>query len=57
MHRGLPCSDKTTDPDSKTSTSGPEPTDDNSSPEACSVTSTSLKAETTRVYNMLQHDA
>jgi hypothetical protein len=57
MHRGLPCSDKTTDSDSKTPTSGLEPTDDNSSPVACSATSTSSKAGTTRVYNMLQHDA
>jgi hypothetical protein len=57
MHRGLPCSDATTDSDSRTPTSGPEPTDDSSSPEACSATSTSSKAGTTRVYNMLQHDA
>jgi hypothetical protein len=57
MHRGLPCSDATTNSGSKTPTSGPEPTDDNSSPETCSPTSTSSKAGTTRVYNMFQHDA
>jgi hypothetical protein len=57
MHRGLPCSDVTTDSDSKTPTFGPEPTDDNSSPETCSPTSTSSKAGTTRAYNMSQHDA
>jgi hypothetical protein len=57
MHRGLPCSDATTDSDSKTPTSGPEPTDDNSSPKTCSPTSTSSKAGTTRVYNMSQYDA
>jgi hypothetical protein len=57
MHRGLPCSDVTTNSDSKTLTSGPEPTDDNSSLETCSPTSTSSKVETTRVYNMSQHDA
>jgi hypothetical protein len=57
MHCGLPCSDATTDSGSKTPTSGPEPTDDNSSPETCSPTSTSLKAGTTRAYNMFQHDA
>jgi hypothetical protein len=57
MHRSLPCSDATTDSDLKTLTSGPEPTDDNSSPETCSPTSTSSKVETTRVYNMSQHDA
>jgi hypothetical protein len=55
MHRGLPCSDAMTDSGSKTPTSGPEPTEDNSSPETCS--STSSKAGTTRVYNMFQHDA
>jgi hypothetical protein len=32
MYRGLPCSDLTTDSDSRTPTSGPEPTDDSSSP-------------------------
>jgi hypothetical protein len=52
MHWGLPCSDATTDSDSKTLTS-----DDNSSPETCSPTLPSLKAETTRVYNMFQYDA
>jgi hypothetical protein len=57
MHRGLSCSDAVTDSDSKTLTSGPEPTDDNSSLETCSPTSTSSKAGTTRVYNMFQHDA
>jgi hypothetical protein len=57
MHRGWPCSDATTDSDSKTPTSGPEPTDNNSSLENCSPTSTSSKAGTTRVYNMFQHDA
>jgi hypothetical protein len=57
MHRGLPCSDATTDTGSKTLTSGLEPTDDNSSPETCSLTSTSSKVETTRVYSMFQHDA
>jgi hypothetical protein len=57
MHRGLPCSDETANSGSKTPTSGPEPTEDSSSPETCSPTSTSSKAETTRVYNMFQHDA
>jgi hypothetical protein len=57
MHRGLPCSDAMTDSDSKTPTSGPEPTDNNSSPKTCSPTSTSSKAGTTRVYNISQHDA
>jgi hypothetical protein len=57
MHPGLPCSDTMTDSDSKTLTSGPEPTDDSSSPEACSATSTSSKVGTTRIFNMLQHDA
>jgi hypothetical protein len=57
MHRGLPCSDATNDADSRTPTSGSEPTDDSSSPEACSATSTPLKAGTTRVYNVLQHNA
>jgi hypothetical protein len=57
MHRGLPCYGMTTDSDSKTLTSGPEPTDDNSSPETCSSTSTSSKVEITRVYNISQHDA
>jgi hypothetical protein len=57
MHRGLPCSDETTDPGSKTPTFGPKPTEDSSSPETCSPTSTSSKAGTTRAYNMFQHDA
>jgi hypothetical protein len=57
MHRGLPCSDETTGSGSTTPTSGPEPTEDNSSPEACSTTFTSSKAGTTRAYDMLQHDA
>jgi hypothetical protein len=57
MHQGLPCSDATTDLDSKTLTSGPEPTDNNSSPKTCSPTLTSSKAETTRVYNVFQYDA
>jgi hypothetical protein len=57
MHRGLPCSDATTDTGPKTPTSGPEPTDDNSSPKTCSPTSTSSKVETTRVYSKFQHDA
>jgi hypothetical protein len=57
MHRGLPCSDEMANSGSKTLTSGPEPTEDNSSPETCSPTSTSSKAETTRAYNMSQHDA
>jgi hypothetical protein len=57
MHRGLPCSDETANSGSKTPTFGPEPTEDSSSPETCSPTSTSLKAETTRAYNMFQHDA
>jgi hypothetical protein len=57
MHRGLPCSDATTDSDSKTLTSGPEPTDNNSSPKTCSPTSTSSKAGTTQVYDMFQYDA
>jgi hypothetical protein len=56
MHRGLPCSDETTGSSSTTQTSGPEPTEDSSSPEACSTTLTSLKAGTTREYDMLQHD-
>jgi hypothetical protein len=56
MHQGLPCSDETTDLGSTTSTSGPEPTDDCSSPKACSITLTSSKVETTREYDMLQHD-
>jgi hypothetical protein len=37
--------------------SGPEPTDDSSSPETCSTTLTFSKIETTREYDMLQHDA
>jgi hypothetical protein len=57
MHRGLPTSDETTGSGSTTPTSGLEPTDDFSSPEACSTTSTSSKAETTRAYDMFQHDA
>jgi hypothetical protein len=57
MHRGLPCYGMTTDSNSKTLTSGPEPTDDNSSLETCSSTSTSSKVEITRVYNISQHDA
>jgi hypothetical protein len=57
MHRGLPCSDEMTNSGSTTPTSGPEPTEDSSSPEACSTTSTSSKAGTTRAYNMFQHDA
>jgi hypothetical protein len=42
---------------STTPTSGPEPTDDSSSPEACSTKSTSSKAGTTREYDMFHHDA
>jgi hypothetical protein len=57
MHQGLPCSDETTGSGSTTPTSSPDPTGDNSSSEACSTMSTSLKAETIREYNMLQHDA
>jgi hypothetical protein len=57
MHRGLPCSDETTNSGSTTLTFGPEPTEDSSSPETCSTTLTSSKAETTRAYNMFQHDA
>jgi hypothetical protein len=57
MHRGLPCSDETTSSGSTTLTSGPKLTGDYSSSEACSTTSTSSKAGTTRVYNMFQHDA
>jgi hypothetical protein len=56
MHRGLPCSDEMVNLGLKTLTSGPEPTDDNSSPETCSPTSTSSKTGTTRAYNMSQHD-
>jgi hypothetical protein len=56
MHRGLPCLDETTGSGSTTPTSGPEPTDDSSSPEACSTKSTSSKAKTKREYDMLQHD-
>jgi hypothetical protein len=56
MHRGLPCSDETTGSGSTTPTSGPEPTDDCSSPKVGSTTLTSSKAGTTRVYDMLQHD-
>jgi hypothetical protein len=57
MHRGLPCSDETIGSGSTTPTSGPEPTDDSSSPEACSTKSTNLKAGTTREYDMFHHDA
>jgi hypothetical protein len=57
MHRGVPCSDETTGLGSTTPTSGLEPTEDSSSPEACSVKFTSLKAGTTRSYDMLQHNA
>jgi hypothetical protein len=57
MHRGLPCSDTMANSSSKSPTSGPEPTEDNSSPETCSPTSTSSKPGTTRAYNMFQHDA
>jgi hypothetical protein len=57
MHQGLPCSDETANLGSKTPTSGPEPTEDNSSLETCSPTSTSSKMGTTRAYNMFQHDA
>jgi hypothetical protein len=56
MHWSLPYSDATTDSDSKTPTSSPEP-NDNSSPKTCSPTLTSSKAGTTRAYNMSQHDA
>jgi hypothetical protein len=57
MYRGLPCSDETIGSGSKTPTSSPEPTEDSSSPEACSTTFTSSKVGTTREYDMLQHDA
>jgi hypothetical protein len=57
MHQGLPYSDETTGSGSTTPAFGPEPTDDCSSPKACSTTFTSSKAETTREYDMLQHDA
>jgi hypothetical protein len=57
MQRGLPCSDETTSSGSTTLTSGPEPTGDCSSSEACSTTSTSSKAGTTRAYDMFQYDA
>jgi hypothetical protein len=57
MHRGLPCSGETTDSGSTTPTSGPEPIDDSSSPEAYSAKSTFSKAGTTREYDMFQHDA
>jgi hypothetical protein len=57
MHQGLPCSGETTGSGSTTPTSGPEPTDDSSSPEACSTKSTSSKARTTREYDMFQYDA
>jgi hypothetical protein len=57
MHRGLSCSDETTSSSSTTPTSGLEPTGDCSSPEACSTTSTSLKAGTTQAYYVFQHDA
>jgi hypothetical protein len=56
MHRGLPCSDDTTNSGSTTPTSDPEPIEDSSSPKTCSTTSTSSKAGTTRAYNMFQHD-
>jgi hypothetical protein len=56
MHRGLPCSDETTDSGSTTPTSGPDPTGDCSSPETCSTKFTSSKAGTTRAYDMFQHD-
>jgi hypothetical protein len=56
MHQGLPCSDETTGSGSTTPTSDPEPTEDSSSPKACSATLTSSKAGTTREYDMLQHD-
>jgi hypothetical protein len=57
MHQGLPCLDETTGSGSTTPTSRPEPTEDSSSPEACSRTLTSSKAGTKREYDMLQHDA
>jgi hypothetical protein len=57
MHRSLPCSDKMANSGSKTLTSDSEPTEDSSSPETCSPTLTSSKAETIRAYNMPQHDA
>jgi hypothetical protein len=57
MHRGLPCSNETANSGSKTPTSGPEPTEDNFYPETCSPTLISSKTETTRAYNMFQHDA
>jgi hypothetical protein len=53
MHRGLPCSDEMTGSGSITLTSGPEPTDDSSSPEACSTKFTSSKTGTTRASDML----
>jgi hypothetical protein len=56
MHWGLPCSDEMTGLGSTTPTSGPKPTEDSSSLEACSTTLTSSKAGTTREYDMLQHD-
>jgi hypothetical protein len=56
MHRGLSCSNETTSSGSITSTSGPEPTDDISSPKVCSTTLTSSKAGTIREYDMFQHD-
>jgi hypothetical protein len=56
MHRGLPCLDETTGSGSTTPTSAPEPTDNTSSPEACSTKSTSSKAKTKHEYDMLQHD-
>jgi hypothetical protein len=56
MHRGLPCSDETTGSGSTTPTSGPESTDNCSSPKACSTTLTSSKAGTTQEYDMLQYD-
>jgi hypothetical protein len=57
MHRGLPCLDETTGSGSTIPTFGPEPTEDSSSPEACSATLTSSKAGITREYDTLQHDA
>jgi hypothetical protein len=53
MHWGLPCSDEMTGSGSTTPTSGPEPTEDSSSLEACSTTLTSSKAGTIRAYDML----
>jgi hypothetical protein len=56
MHQGLSCSDEMISLGSTTLTSGPEPTDDSSSPEACSTKSTSSKAGTTREYDMFHHN-